>query len=81
MIDLKMNQNIGLEKVIIIYDEQKETYSVLAQNPFSKNVDYLTVESAIKDGHTAMIVKRSYIRGLYDGADWERKNGKNEIYR
>lgn len=73
MKDLKMNYNSGLGKVIIIYDSEKNTFSVLAQNPSSDKVDYLTVQSGIKDAETAKLVERAYFRGIFDGEDWSKK--------
>ena len=70
MKDLKMNFNSGLGKVIIIYDAEKNTFSVLAQNPYSDKVDYLAVQSGIKDAETAKLVERAYFRGIFDGEDW-----------
>lgn len=70
MKDLKMNFNSGLGKVIITYDAEKNTFSVLAQNPTSDKVDYLTVQSGIKDAETAKLVERAYFRGIFDGEDW-----------
>ena len=70
MKDLKMNYNSGLGKVIIIYDPEKNTFSVLAQNPTSDKVDYLTIQSRIKDAENAKLVERAYFRGIFDGEDW-----------
>ena len=73
MKEIKMNYNSGLGKVIIIYDDEKDTFSVLAQNPSSDKVDYLTVQSGIKDKETAKLISRAYFRGIFDGEDWSKK--------
>ena len=79
MLNLKINQNIGLEKVIIIYDDNKGTYEIKAQYLNSQKVDYYTISSNIKDANTAKIVKDAYVRGLYDGADFRgEKNPTDE---
>lgn len=69
-LNLQMNQNIGLEKVIIIYDDEKGTYDIKAQYLNSQKIDYYTIAFNIKDANTAKLVKDAYIRGLYDGADF-----------
>lgn len=69
-LNLQINQNIGLEKVIIIYDDKKRTYDIKAQYLNSQKIDYYTISSNIKDADTAKLVKDAYIRGLYDGADF-----------
>lgn len=69
-LNLQMNQNIGLEKVIIIYDDENGTYDIKAQYLNSQKIDYYTIAFNIKDADTAKLVKDAYIRGLYDGADF-----------
>lgn len=69
-LNLKMNNNCGLGKVIIIYDDDKGTYDIKAQYLNSQKIDYYSISSNIKDANTAKLIKEAYIRGLYDGTDY-----------
>lgn len=76
-LNLQINQNIGLEKVIIIYDDKNGTYVIKAQYLNSQEIDYYTISSNIKDVDTAKLVKDAYIRGLYDGAEFRGEKNDN----
>ena len=65
--DLKMNYDSGLGKVIIVLNEKEGKFDLLAQNPYASKVDYHRITCGIKDIETAKIVRDAYIRGLYDG--------------
>lgn len=70
MVDFKTNNDCGLERIIIVLDEQKGTYTLKAQNPYSDKIDYHSIVYGIKDIETAKKVKEAYIRGLYDGEEY-----------
>ena len=79
MVNLKMNNDCGLERVIIVYGQEKETYSLEAQSPcYSERACYHTIVYDIKDIETAKKVKEAYIRGLYDGESYKEKEIKNK---
>ena len=78
MINLKMNNNCGLQRVIIVLNEENGTYDLKAQAPYDKSVHYKTVLFNIKDIETAQKVKEAYIQGLYDGEKYKEIEIKNK---
>ena len=59
----------GLEKVFIIYDEEKGKYSV----QYQYKGEVWTLQSNIDDVKSAKMIKYAYTTGLYDGKNNEEE--------
>lgn len=75
----KENINVGLEKIIIIYDDKKDTYSVMSQFPNGNFITYYTIISGLKTSQEAKNVKDAYFKGFYDGKEAKEKELLKEV--